>query len=43
VYKGKKQFEKEGKNFTREVYKVIGIHKNKYIMEDENGERFKVS
>jgi hypothetical protein len=41
VYKGKNQFEKENENFSREVYKVIGIHKNKYIVEDENSERFK--
>jgi len=41
VYKGKKQFEKEGENFSREVYKVVGIDKNKYIVENENRERFK--
>jgi hypothetical protein len=41
VFKGKKQFEKEGENFSREVYKVVGVDKNKYIVEDEKGERFK--
>jgi len=41
VYVGKKQFAKEGENFTREVYKVVGIDKNKYIVENEKGERFK--
>jgi hypothetical protein len=47
VYKGKKQFQKEGETFSRDVYKVVGIDKNKYIVNDEDGNwlkrRFKPS
>jgi hypothetical protein len=41
VYQGKKQFAKEGENFSCEVYKVVGIDKNKYVVENEKGEKFK--
>jgi hypothetical protein len=41
VYKGRKQFDKEGETFSREVFKVVGIDKNKYLVEDEKGERLK--
>jgi hypothetical protein len=41
VFKGKKQFDKEGETFSREVYKVVGFDKNKYVVENEQGERFK--